>query len=303
MSKSQQHLDHVAKQLTELMENEGINWTKSWAGQGVPINASTGNAYQGVNFMWLSLMARQYEHNEWMTFKQAESMGCKIKPNKDMPDGKSTAQTVVFFKMMKKGKKYFNDYDKAQVAQGKTPMFPMLKYSKVFNVSQVEGYEPKSKPVNHVKEICEKDTKMIDTYFANTGAVIGSGEPCYIPSIDEIRMPSKDRFDSDVAYYGTLAHECIHWTGSKARLNRIKTSLFGTPDYAKEELVAEVGSVFICAQLGIEATPRADHARYLNGWLKAIKDDSKAMYRAFNQASKAVAYLNDLQEKQSQKVA
>jgi len=303
MSKSQQHLDHVAEQLTELMETEGMNWTKSWVGQGAPINASTGATYQGINFMWLSMMAKQYEHNEWMTFKQAEAKGFKIKPNKDMPNGKSTAQTIVFFKMMKKGKKYFNDYDKAQMAQGNVPMFPMLKYSKVFNVSQVDGYEPKTTPKSHVSEICKKDTKMIDTYFANTGSVIGLGEPCYIPSIDEIRMPEKEKFDNDVAYYGTLAHEHIHWTGSKNRLKRIKTTSFGTPDYAREELVAEVGASFICAQLGIESTPRADHARYLNGWLKAIKDDSKAMYRAFNQASKAVAYLNDLQEKQDQKVA
>ena len=112
-------------------------------------------------------------------------------------------------------------------------------------------------------------------------------------------MPSKDRFESDVAYYGTLAHEHIHWTGSKQRLNRLKTTSFGTEIYAQEELVAEVGAVFICNQLGIESTPRKDHARYLNGWLKAIKNDSKAMLKAFNQASKAVTYINDLQQSQS----
>ena len=83
MSKSKQHLDHVAEQLTELMETEGMNWTKSWVGQGAPINASTGATYQGINFMWLSMMAKQYEHNEWMTFKQAEAKGFKIKPNKE----------------------------------------------------------------------------------------------------------------------------------------------------------------------------------------------------------------------------
>ena len=299
MSKVTQHLESVAKELTQLMEKEGINWSKSWSGQGVPINASTKKAYQGINFMWLSMMARHHEYNEWMTFKQAESMGFKIKPNKDMPNGKSTAQSIVFFKMMDKNKKYYNDSDKQKVANGGTPMIPILKKSIVFNVSQVEGYEPKNKQVNHVKEICEKDTKMIDTYFANTGSVIDSGEPMYIPSLDVIKMPSKDRFESDVAYYGTLAHEHIHWTGSKQRLNRLKTTSFGTEIYAQEELVAEVGSVFITAHLGIESTPRADHARYLNGWLKAIKNDPKAMLKAFNQASKAVTYINDLQESQS----
>tara|TARA_R110002012_G_scaffold76766_3_gene194093 strand:+ start:2775 stop:3698 length:924 start_codon:yes stop_codon:yes gene_type:complete len=307
MSKATQHLEQVQEAIEEQMRTVGMDWSKSWTSGGIPRNASTQKAYRGVNHFWLSMncLANGYEHNEWMTFKQAEKMGCKIIPNKQMPDEKSTSQIIIFYKPMPKGKKYYTDADRAQVAKGNTPMIPMLKSYRVFHVSQVEGYEPVSSASNHVSEICAKDTKKIETYFSNIGSIVKSGEPCYIPSLDEIRMPSKDKFESDVAYYGTWGHEEIHKTGHKSRLNRLKKNAsFGTESYAFEELVAELGSIFLCLNLGIESTPRDDHAKYLNGWLKVIKKDKKALYRAFSQAQKAVDFLDDLQvEKKQSKVA
>lgn len=306
MSKANQHLQQVQDNFIKQIESSDTNWKKSWASNGIPMNASTKKAYRGINHFSLSMSCLEYgyESNEWMTFKQAESMDCKIIPNKDMPNGQSTSQIIVFFKPMPKGKKYYTDADHAQVAKGKTPMFPMMKSYRVFNVSQVEGYEPTISVANHVSEICAKDTKKIETYFLNIGAVIKSGEPCYIPSIDEIRMPSKEKFDSDVHYYGTDGHEHIHWTGHKSRLNRLKKNAsFGTEAYAYEELIAEIGSVFLCLNLGIEDTPRDDHAKYVKGWLKVIKSNPKALYSAFSQAQKAVDFLDNLQEESLQQVA
>jgi len=112
-------------------------------------------------------------------------------------------------------------------------------------------------------------------------------------------MPSLEMFDTDVDYFSTLLHELTHWTGHKDRCDRDQANKFGTEEYAKEELVAEVGSAFLCRILGIEKTVREDHAKYLNNWIKIIQDDSKAMVKAFSQAQKSIDFLEKLQlEKQ-----
>jgi antirestriction protein ArdC len=137
----------------------------------------------------------------------------------------------------------------------------------------------------------------VETYIANTSADIrhGSNGAFFSPSEDFISMPTRESFKDTESYYATLLHELTHWTGHKSRLDRIKSTRFGDKLYSEEELVAELGSAFLCNALGISATPRADHAKYLNGWIRGMKDNERAIIFASRQAQKAFELLEDLQ--------
>ena len=109
-------------------------------------------------------------------------------------------------------------------------------------------------------------------------------------------MPAMKAFNTDIDYFSTLLHELTHWTGHKSRCEREQSGSWGNPNYAKEELVAEIGSAFLCQLLGVEKQVRKDHAQYLNNWISIIQDDKKAMISAFSQAQKAVDFLQNLQD-------
>jgi antirestriction protein ArdC len=112
---------------------------------------------------------------------------------------------------------------------------------------------------------------------------------------DEDRFCGMDTMTRAESYYAVLAHECVHWSGSEKRLNREFSKRFGNAAYAAEELVAEIGSAFFCAELGITQDTRPDHAQYLAQWLKLLKDDNRAIFTAAARASEAVAYLRNFQ--------
>jgi len=302
---AQDVLEVTCDKIINLMKTEKGDWSKGYSSAGIPMNGYSKTPYRGINHFMLSMICFEegYDSNEWMTYKQAQQGGYSIIPNKDMPNG-STAQKIIFFKPMKKGEKYFTDYDRAQVAQGKTPMIPLLKMYTVFHASQIDGYEPVKTVKACVSELSAEKTAEIDEFFHAIGSVVKTGSPCYIPSIDEIRMPERESFHSDVRYYGTLGHEEIHRTGHESRLKRFKRNAsFGTEARAFEELVAEIGTVLLTSQLGIETTVRKHHLQYLNSWIKVLENDKKAMYRAFSQAQKAVDFLNECQEEKQANVA
>lgn len=150
-----------------------------------------------------------------------------------------------------------------------------------------------------------------DRFVANTGAVIHHGHPmaCYRPAFDAIYMPDRAAFVATATssatenYYSTLSHELTHWSGVEKRLDRQLGKRFGDDQYAVEELVAELGSAFLCAELGITPTPRQDHAQYLAHWLKVLKADKRALFAAAAAASKAVTYLNGLQPRSIESAA
>ena len=172
--------------------------------------------------------------------------------------------------------------------------------SHVFNAAQVDGVDLPSRPepLGPVERI-----DAADRFISGTGARIehGGDRAFYRPSTDHIQMPDEHRFCGTATmtrsegYFATLCHEAIHWSGSEKRLNREFGKRFGDAQYAAEELVAEIGSAFICAELGITQDVRADHAQYLAQWLKLLKDDSRAIFTAAAKASEAVAYLKQLQ--------
>ena len=133
-----------------------------------------------------------------------------------------------------------------------------------------------------------------EAYFAAVGAHVehGGNRAFYRPATDEIHVPDLDRFDQAPNYYATLAHEHAHWTGHPSRLARDLTGRFGDDSYAAEELVAELAAAMWCAQHGISAVTRPDHAAYLAGWLRILRTDTRALVTASSKAQSAVDHLN-----------
>ena len=170
----------------------------------------------------------------------------------------------------------------------------------MFNAAQIDGVDlpDRPEPLGPVARIA-----AVDQFISNTTAKIehGGERAFYRPSTDHIQMPDEDRFcgtdtmTRSEGYYATLAHECLHWSGSPGRLNRDFGKRFGDAKYAAEELVAEIGSAFLCAEIGITQDVRADHAQYLSQYMQLLKNDSRAIFIAAAKASQAVTYLKSLQ--------
>lgn len=262
----------VTDQILDLMKTEGCNWTRPWTSsfKSYPINVTTGNRYQGINVLMLGMetMLQGWARPYFATEKQWARISGKL-----LPDAKPTP--IVFY-------------------QG-----AMQKANAVFRVHWLYNAEQVTGIVITEPEITEQNSDerlaTVDTFVQNTGAVVkvGYNRASYFPTFDEIRMPDFEQFQSAVAYYGTQLHELVHWTGNKKRLDRIKHSRFGDEAYAFEELVAELGSALMSAEFGVTMTPRTDHAKYLNAWIKRLEADPKLIFQASAKAQKAVNFLKD----------
>jgi antirestriction protein ArdC len=287
--KTQEIFKKIQDKIIHLMKTEGADWHKPWTSKGAPINFITKKPYRGMNNFWLSV--QDFSTNEWATFKQWSEKGYKIKKG-------SKATSVVFCEVKDKKPEWLEGKElETYQATGKLPKYFLWKNYAVFNGDQIEDFVS-SQTVNvHSTELTEETVKNVDWFISNTKAIIENGQDSafYSPLSDHIGMPAKEMFDTDVDYYSTLLHELTHWTGHKDRCNRDQANRFGTEEYAKEELIAEVGSAFLCKLLGVEKTVREDHAKYLNSWITIIQNESKAMVRAFSQAQKAIDYLEQLQ--------
>lgn len=275
----------VTNKIIDLMETHGTNWCKPWESNGLasglPFSVTSRSAYSGINVVLL--WAAGYASSEWGTFKAWQAKGAKVKKGE-----KGTP--IIFFKQLS-----VKDKDTDQ-----KKLIPMIKQFYVFNAEQVEGYEPEPIKTLEPLELLDNAEKFIK----NTGATIHkvAGDSAYYrPSTDSITVPLPEQFKGEAhsdrlhGYYGTVLHELTHWTGSKKRLDREKGIRYGDEKYANEELIAELGAAFLCAELGISSEPREDHAHYLNSWLKALKDDKKLIVKAASQARKACEFLKELQ--------
>jgi antirestriction protein ArdC len=273
----------ISDAVTQLMTEHGTDWSKGWQAKASlgHHNGITGKPYNGTNIFLLSIsaMVNDFSSSEWGTFKQWQSKGAKVKKGQ-----KGTG--IIFF-------------DKIKIEDKETEeekMIPLLKGFTVFNADQVEGYTPK--PVQPITETKARHQRA-EALIALTGADIryGGDKAFYVPSQDFVQMPVLEDFtgtktSSDIeCYYSTMFHELTHWTGAKTRLDRKMIGRFGSNAYAFEELIAELGAVFLTCQIGINVAPRPDHAKYLNNWLEVIKSDKRAMVKAFAQAQKASDFI------------
>ncbi|MGE0201524.1 MAG: ArdC family protein [Candidatus Melainabacteria bacterium] len=241
--------------------------------EGIPYNVKTGYSYRGINIpiLWATQQEKSYQANAWLSYKQAEALGGNIRKGE-----KST--TVV----------YWNFLDKEE--DGKHKRIPFLKWYNVFNLDQCEGIE--SKPVIKREQTWEDIQRIegiiqankVDLRFESLGV-----RACYSPSFDFINMPKKERFKIGGDYYCTLFHEMTHWTGHHSRLEREFKGRFGDESYAFEELIAEMGSAFLFADLGLEGN--VQHDSYIASWLRVLKNDKKAIFKAATEASKAHQFI------------
>ena len=260
-------------------------WRRPWTSAASierPLRAC-GKPYRGINTIWLWHVAEQrgFTMPTWMTYRQATELGGQVRKGE-----KSTI--AVFYKSYGK-----TEQDPA-TGEDQTRQRRVLKTYNVFNVGQIDGLpdrfvvppEPRVRPP-------ETHRAEIDAFIAATGAmiIIGGSRACYIPSLDVINMPDWQDFESYAQYGAVAAHELSHWTGHKSRLNRDMEGGFGSEKYAREELVAELGSAFLCSQLGFIQETLEFHASYLASWCQVLKEDKKAIFKACSDAQKASDFI------------
>jgi antirestriction protein ArdC len=273
---------NVTDQIIAQLEKGVRPWSKSWVGGGdcntIPLR-STGQEYRGVNVLLLWLQGRSSPH--WLTYKQAKSFGGQVRKGE-----KGTG--IVFFKQL----------DIKDKVTGDPKRIPLLRSYTVFNAEQVDGLPPRFYPAPVAPRNSDERNVEVDEFIAATEAAIAhtdEGKAYYRPSTDQIVMPRLTTFDDVRAYYATLLHELTHWTGHADRCDRPLKNGFRSPEYAKEELIAEIGAAFLCAHLGISAEPREDHASYLQSWLDVLKADKKAIVKAASAAQRAAQFIIDQQ--------
>lgn len=288
--------ERVTHRIIEQLEQGTRPWEKPWGaatGRNVllPLRAC-GGAYRGINILllWDAAIEKGFTRNVWMTFKQAESYKAHVRKGE-----KGTS--VVYADRASKSE---TDEKGEEVEKH----YSFLKSYTVFNVEQIEGlpatfYEPPApQDEEHKLALIEE----AETFFAKTGAVIrhGGDRAFYAPGPDAIQLPNLQAFIDAESYTATKAHELVHWTGHKSRLDREFGKRFGDQAYAFEELVAELGAAFLCAELGINPEPREDHASYLAHWLTVLKEDKKAIFVAASFAQKALDCLVGFQGDRSE---
>ena len=264
----------VTDRIIAALEQGTAPWLKPWAdgkcGTMGPYNAASGRPYNGIN--WLVLGS-----GGWLTFKQAKELGGSVRK------GEKGTQIV------------FWSFPKIKDAEtGEEKVVPFAKGYTVFAVEQCDGID--AAKLKAPAPITAGQTN-INVIAAQAGAQVrhGGSRAYYSPSTDHVQMPSLDAFESADAYAGTLAHELVHWTGHQSRCDRQFGKRFGDDAYAFEELVAEIGSAFVCAQTGI-ALEGLQHDSYVASWLKVLKGDKRAIFTASSQAKKAAEFLLEQEE-------
>jgi antirestriction protein ArdC len=287
----------VTARIVEQLEAGVRPWHQPWQA-GHPAGSisrplrSNGVPYRGINVLvlWLTGFEHGYSSPLWLTFQQAKELDASVKK------GEHGTKVV-----------YANTFEKKtrdeSTGDENTERIPFLKAYTVFNAEQIEGlpghfYAPEVQPKTEAKRLAQAEA-----FFANTEADTrhGGSKAFYNPSGDFIQLPDFDRFESRESYYAVQAHEMIHWTKHAKRIDRnFETKRFGDAGYAIEELVAELGSAFLAADLGLTPEVMPDHASYIASWLKILKDDDKAIFTAAAHAEKAAAYLHAFQPNQTE---
>jgi antirestriction protein ArdC len=275
-------------------------WMKPWsAGNGEgrimrPLRAN-GIPYQGINvlMLWSEAIEHGYASPIWMTFKQALALDAKVRK------GEHGSLVVYADKIIRTE----TDSESGEEAER---AIPFMKGYTVFNTEQIDGlpehYYAKPAPRSETVQRIER----AESFFIATGAKVvhGGSRACYVPSTDNVHMPCIDFFRDSESYYATRAHETVHWTRHPSRLDRdFGRKRFGDEGYAMEELVAELGSAFLSADLELTPEVREDHAAYIASWIKVLKNDKRAIFTAASHAQRAADFLHGLQKPTAEKDA
>jgi antirestriction protein ArdC len=278
MSKQQQlkqELKEVQKQIVEFVIEQlekNNKWSKCWGGGKLPYSASSGKRYKGGNCVWLSVMqyAQGYKSSQWGTYRSWKAKGGSVKKGE-----RSTK--IIFYKPIKKEDK----------ETGETKVFFLLKSYAVFNQDQVEITNEQA------EEFVHECNGELNTYFESEDIkLIEGGVPCYIPKKDIVMLPKS--YNNLNEGWSTVAHEIIHSTGHAKRLNRegITKGNFDKHEYAYEELIAEIGSMFLCNDYNlIDDNSKIQSAAYIKFWTKTLRANPELIWKASSEAQKASDFV------------
>jgi antirestriction protein ArdC len=257
-------------------------WHRWGESLGSPINALSGRSYRGINtlLLWVAAELDGYSSGRWATYRQWAAAGAQVRKGEK-------ATSIIFWKTAAND---CRDESSGEAEQSPGPKFVARVYH-VFNAGQVDDAESAAAIVPSLSDA--ERIAAADAFFRASGVRVehGGDRAFYMPSQDKIQMPRFEQFRDPISYYSVLGHEHIHSTGAEHRLNRDLQNRFGSDAYAIEELIAELGSAFLAAHLGISIEPRSDHAAYLSSWLRVLRCDSRAILTASAKAQEAVDFL------------
>jgi antirestriction protein ArdC len=284
--------NRVTERIVSALESGIRPWMQPWSAPHeapqllMPLRGC-GTPYRGINvlLLWGDTIEKGFTCHRWMTYKQAEERGAHVR------NGEKGSLVVYADRATKT-----ETNDKGEETER---AFAFMKSYTVFNVEQIEGLatdfyaKPEPQPEGRTVEVIAE----AEEFFAGTAARVrhGGNRAFYSPGADFIQLPEPNAFRDAVSYAATKAHELIHWSGHESRMAREFGKRFGDKSYAFEELVAELGSAFLCASLGITPEPRDDHAGYLACWLAVLKEDKRAIFAAAAHAQRAADFLHGLQ--------
>lgn len=276
MKKHQELFNQITNEIINIMEQGQIPWEKPWGSTfSIPHNGVNKHKYNGTN-LWLMFLP--YTSQEYYTFKQIKELKAYIRKGEK-------GHIVLYWSM-------FTPKDAQPDEEGNIKKVPILKYYFVWNREQIENLPEKPQENTTPLSPIEAGEEILTGYKDCPEILFGGDRALYSPSQDVIRCPDKSEFKDINEYYSTLFHELIHSTGNEKRLNRAKHAFFGDCEYSKEELIAELGSAFLCSMAGISSkSTKRNNAAYLQGWLKALRNDMKLFFDAATYAGKAVEYI------------
>ena len=263
----------VTDRIIEQMEQGIIPWQKPWISNGKAVSHATGKAYSLLNQLMLG------RPGEYLTFKQCQAAGGKVKKG-------AKSSMVVFWKWI--------EQEDEETHEKKEVLF--LRYYNVFHIDQCEGITAKHTTETAFPdgdEVLEAAQEIVYDYLGRTGVKLSHTEgdqAFYRPSTDEVVLPIRKQFVSTAEYYSTVFHELTHSTGHPSRLNRLnRAAFFGTEEYSKEELVAEIGAAALVNHCGMESSSSLrNNAAYIQNWLGVLKNDKRFIVSAAGKAEKAV---------------
>ena len=268
--------DQITERIIGLLENGTVPWRKPWSAKGgIPRNLVSGKPYRGINVILLHSMS--YESPQWLTYRQAMELGGNVRKGEK-------ACPVVFWKQ----------HEVEKDGTGEMEKIPLIRQYYVFNVAQCENLKNVPPPATAEFESTTKPHEVVTLMPNRPEIKHGMNKAFYSPGEDIVGMPYRERFTTEAEYFSTLYHELIHSTGSRKRLNRptlAESSGFGSNQYCKEELIAEMGSAFLCGFAGIDGSTLENSAAYLNGWLEQLRNDKKLIVQAAAQAQKAADFV------------
>jgi len=266
----------VTNKIVAAIEAGTPPWVKPWSvSDQRPKNAATQRLYRGINSLLLGLEAQAhgYISNAWLTYRQAAALNAQVR-------GGERGTAIVLYKL--------HEIDDAKV-EGEKRVIPLLRCFTVFNVAQIDGLPQPTPPAQPT--LGWNAHLEAELLLSSSGADIrfGTASAYFHPAKDVIYLPAKEAFADKAAFYSVALHELVHWAGHPTRCNRDLSGRFGNDSYAVEELVAELGSAFLCAHCRIDG--RLQHAAYLHSWLRVLKSDKRAIFTASAKAQQAADLL------------